>query len=172
MEICVPLYEAAITSDWEAAKVILDRHPELVRYAITPNGDTTLHIAVRAEATKQGEVFVEKLVDMMEIENLEIRNDSGDPAYMIAAVKGKVHMFKVILNKHKDLLSIFPTVTLAALETCAVNGNHDMTLHFYNVLEKTPLPFWGQVERCHFFLSCIHGDLFGKKIKFCIDTTI
>nr|XP_043630752.1 uncharacterized protein LOC122602084 [Erigeron canadensis] len=160
MEICVPLYEAAITGDWEAAKVILDRRPELVRFAITPNGDTTLHIAVRAEATKQGEFFMENLLKMMEIEDLEIGNEVGDPAYMIAAIKGKVHMFEVIVNKHKDLLSKFPKSTLVALDMSAANGNHDMTLHFYNVLEKTPLSFWGEERWCIFFLNCIHGDLF------------
>nr|XP_043629789.1 ankyrin repeat-containing protein ITN1-like [Erigeron canadensis] len=92
MEFCVPLYEAAITGDWEAAKLILDKRLQVVQFVITPY-----------------------------------------------AAKGHVHMFEVILNKHKEILSILPDETLGTLNSSALGGNHGMTLHFYNVLEKTPL---------------------------------
>nr|XP_043628707.1 uncharacterized protein LOC122600111 [Erigeron canadensis]XP_043628709.1 uncharacterized protein LOC122600111 [Erigeron canadensis] len=165
MEFGVPLYEAAITGDWEAAKVLLDRRPELVRFAITQHGDTMLHAAVRAEATEQSVSFMENLVEMMEIEDLEIENDRGELAYEIAAIKGNIHMFKVIVNKHKDLLSKFPEKTEGALHLSAINGHHDMSLHFYNVVEETPLWFWGDGDRCIFFLNCLHGGLFGIALK-------
>ncbi|KAK9061991.1 hypothetical protein SSX86_019175 [Deinandra increscens subsp. villosa] len=41
----VPLYDASMKCDWKAAKRILDLKPELVRYSLTENGDTALHLA-------------------------------------------------------------------------------------------------------------------------------
>nr|GEY54347.1 ankyrin repeat-containing protein [Tanacetum cinerariifolium] len=153
LQICIPLYEAAITSDWESAKVILDKRPELVRYAITDGGDTILHIAVSAEDIIMAEIFVNNLLDRMESEDLETKNCPGDIALTLAVAKGSILMFELMLNKHKALLSINRTLTLGALSSSTEHGNLDMALYFYNVLEKMRYVFWTDLERCFFIID-------------------
>ncbi|PWA74037.1 ankyrin repeat-containing domain, PGG domain protein [Artemisia annua] len=134
---------AAISSDWESAKVILDKRPELVRYAITEGGDTILHIAVSAEADIiMAEMFVNNLLNRMKSEDLEIENRPGDIALIIAASKGSIHMFELMLRKHETLLSISSQQTLNALNSSTERGNHEMALHLYNVLERKSYKFW------------------------------
>ncbi|GJV02558.1 reverse transcriptase domain-containing protein [Tanacetum coccineum] len=51
LKIRVPLYEASLKCDWKAAKHNLDENKEigLVRYSITANGETALHVAASSK---------------------------------------------------------------------------------------------------------------------------
>ncbi|PWA64101.1 Ankyrin repeat-containing protein [Artemisia annua] len=149
----------------ESAKVILDEYPELVRYAITEGGDTILHIAVSAEDIRMAENFVNNLLNRMKREDLEIENNPGDIALIIAAAKGSIHMFQLILSKHEDLLSISPELTLDILSSCTEHGNHEVALHLYNVLETKCYKFWTDRARCFFLLGCLDGDMFDIALK-------
>lgn len=88
------------------------------------------------------ENFVDNLLNRMKSEELEIENRPGDIALTIAVAKGSIHMFKLMLNKHKALLSIDPILTLGALSSSTEHGNHDMVLYFYRFLETTRNVFW------------------------------
>ncbi|KAJ9553637.1 hypothetical protein OSB04_017682 [Centaurea solstitialis] len=79
IDICVPLYEASITGNWDAARPILDKRRELVRSAITENFDTTLHVAASAKETKLTENFVDNLVNMMDKEDLQLQTRISTP---------------------------------------------------------------------------------------------
>ncbi|KAL7600578.1 hypothetical protein Lser_V15G24231 [Lactuca serriola] len=67
-----PLFEASIKGDWKAAKAIFQKNPEMVRFAITKNFDTPLHIAASARGTMAVEEFVENLLDMMEKKDVDV----------------------------------------------------------------------------------------------------
>ncbi|GJU06363.1 ankyrin repeat-containing protein, partial [Tanacetum coccineum] len=84
----VPLYEASIKGDWKAAEAILNKKPELIRSAITENGETPLHIAASAESTKDVEEFVENLVNLMDKKDLELQNKNYNTALSLAAAAG------------------------------------------------------------------------------------
>nr|GEV74423.1 ankyrin repeat-containing protein [Tanacetum cinerariifolium] len=61
LEFGVPLYEASINGDWETAKLILDKRPELVRFGICRQLGTALHVAATADETKLTLQFVKNL---------------------------------------------------------------------------------------------------------------
>lgn len=168
MEVCLPLYEASITGDWEAAKVILDKRPELVRFALTPGGQTALHIALSVGGTKQKKKFVENLINMMANEDLELENNSGEQAFIIVVATGSFKISEVMLNKHKDLLSINPDKTLQALSASTVYGNHNMTTYLYNFFEKTICELWSDKYRASFFILCIKAAMNGT----CVHTVL
>lgn len=45
IKVGVPLYEAAIKGDWKTTEAILDKDLKLVRFSITENHETALHVA-------------------------------------------------------------------------------------------------------------------------------
>ncbi|GKD76543.1 ankyrin repeat-containing domain, PGG domain protein, partial [Tanacetum coccineum] len=140
--ICVPLYEASITGDWKSAKIKFDRRPELVRYRITENFETPLHIAVSEKCTKQGEEFVEKLVRLMERDDLELQNGNGETALCIAAVAGNVKMAKMMVKKNEALLTIPDTEGKMPLCKAALFGKHGMIKYLYDSSEKMTSHCW------------------------------
>ncbi|KAJ0570379.1 putative ankyrin repeat-containing domain superfamily [Helianthus annuus] len=108
----VPLYEAAIRGDWKAAKPILDREPYLIRFAITENYDTLLHIAASAESTNAVVEFVTKLVQLMKSEDLELQNKNYNNALSLAAAAaaaaaaGNVKTAMIMVTKNPRLPEI------------------------------------------------------------------
>ncbi|GJV21587.1 ankyrin repeat-containing domain, PGG domain protein [Tanacetum coccineum] len=93
LKIGVPsIQEASDKCDWKAAKAILDKHPQmkLVRYSITENAETALHVAASAKGPKHVEEFVENLVKLMEKEDLALENKNCNTALYLAAAAGNI----------------------------------------------------------------------------------
>nr|GEX99624.1 ankyrin repeat-containing domain, PGG domain protein [Tanacetum cinerariifolium] len=106
LDIGVPLYEASIKCDWEDAKDILVKRPELVKYSITKNGEIALHIAAFAKGPKHVEQFVTNLVGLMSKDDLELVNKNHNTAlYLAAAAAGNVETVKIMVEKNKALLT-------------------------------------------------------------------
>ncbi|CAH1433986.1 unnamed protein product [Lactuca virosa] len=159
INILLPLYEASVTCDWEAAKAIIEKRPELVRFAITDRYETALHIAASAEPTKLAEEFLKNLVTKMEDKDLELKNRGGDNALFAAAVSGSPIMVDILLNKHKGM-----SIPLAASTYC---GNHNMARYLYEASEKmkslTPM------DRIFTLNHCVTADMFDIALKILTD---
>ncbi|GJZ20241.1 ankyrin repeat-containing domain, PGG domain protein [Tanacetum coccineum] len=65
LQIGAPLYEASLKCDWKAAKDMLDENKEigLVRYSITANGETALHVAASSKAAAGNTRVVKIMVE-------------------------------------------------------------------------------------------------------------
>ncbi|KAL8191741.1 hypothetical protein R6Q57_028472 [Mikania cordata] len=73
---------------------------ELVRFSITENGETALHVAASAKGDpKEVEQFVRKLVDLMKKEDLELENENFNTALYLAAAAGNVETVKIMVEK-------------------------------------------------------------------------
>ncbi|KAJ9560291.1 hypothetical protein OSB04_005451 [Centaurea solstitialis] len=153
-EICLPLYEASITGDWQAAKILLDKRPELVRFAITKDYNTTLHVAASAEVTKRAEDFLENLVNRMKNEDLELENELGETALVVAAASGSVKMAQIMLNKNYSLLAISGHYEVSPLSVSARHGNHKMARYLYDVCGKMGDALWAD-ERDLVLSQCV-----------------
>ncbi|KAI3687157.1 hypothetical protein L1987_80848 [Smallanthus sonchifolius] len=105
-KVAVPLYEAAIKGDWKAAKPILDKQPDLIRFAITENYETLLHIAASAECTRSVEEFVMNLVELMDKEDLELQNKNSNTALSLAAIAGNVKTTMIMMKKNPSVIEI------------------------------------------------------------------
>lgn len=158
INICVPLYDAAISGDWEAASIILTERKELVRYSITENRETALHIAASAHNIK----FVEALVGLMEKEDLELQNKSGNTALCLAAAAGNTRMAEIMVNKNKSLLTILGSNEMMPLYMAALFGNRGTVEYLYDNSNKMTGDGWRQENRGWVVLKCIEADLFGE----------
>lgn len=89
LDLCVPLYQAALKGKWKDAKVIIDQNNDIVRAAVTRNQETTLHIAA---ATKH-KTFVKHLLAEMSKSDLALKNKDDNTAICFAAASGTKALF-------------------------------------------------------------------------------
>ncbi|KAJ9553234.1 hypothetical protein OSB04_017279 [Centaurea solstitialis] len=164
IEVGVPLYEASIRGDWKAAKAILDKKPELVRFSITENHETPLHVAASARRTKRVEEFVENLVAMMTKEDLELQNKSYNTALCLAAAAGNVKMVKIMVNKNPTLLTIPGSEQMMPLYMAALFGDHDMVKYLYDNSNLDD-DGWTDKNRRWLLLKCVESDLFDIALR-------
>ncbi|GMP71380.1 hypothetical protein CsSME_00029816 [Camellia sinensis var. sinensis] len=80
----VPLYQATLNGDWEKAKEFIKLHPSALSARITKGQETVLHIAAGARQTK----FVEELVKLMDMRDLELQNKHDSTTLCFAAASG------------------------------------------------------------------------------------
>ncbi|KAJ9553588.1 hypothetical protein OSB04_017633 [Centaurea solstitialis] len=163
--ICVPLYEASITGNWEAAKAILDQQPKLVGFAITETYETALHAASLAEETKRAERFVENLVNLMTVEELELQDSSYNTAFCIAAKAGNIKMIKVMLQKNPNLLNIRGSNKMMPLYMSALFGKYETTKYLYALSDNMAGDFWTPKYRDWVLESCVECDFFDVALK-------
>ncbi|KAI3506058.1 hypothetical protein L1887_28413 [Cichorium endivia] len=133
INIGVALFEASIKGDWRAAKAILEENPEMVRFAITKNYDTPLHIAASARATKSAEQFVKNLLNIMQKKDLELQNKSYNTALSVAVTAGNVGTTKLILDKNRAVLEIPGSDGMMPLYVAALFARADMVRYLYDI---------------------------------------
>ncbi|XP_042751939.1 uncharacterized protein LOC111914144 isoform X2 [Lactuca sativa] len=165
IKIGVPLYEASIIGNWKAAKPILDKQPELIRFAITENYETPLHIAASAESTKAVEEFVENLVNLMEKNDLELQNKSYNTALGLAAAAGNVKIAMVMVKKNRAVMEIPGSNRTMPLYVAALFAKPDMVRYLYHNSNKLSGDFWSHENRGWLLQKCVESDIFDVATK-------
>ncbi|KAJ9553634.1 hypothetical protein OSB04_017679, partial [Centaurea solstitialis] len=155
IDICVPLYEASITGNWEAARLILEKRPELVRFAITENFDTTLHVAASAKETKPTERFVDNLVNMMDKEDLQLQNNNFNTAFCLAAAAGNIKMVEIMMKKNPSLMSIPGSQGMMPLHMSALFGKYETIKYLYDASHNLTTHGWTHENRCWILHKCV-----------------
>ncbi|KAD7479092.1 hypothetical protein E3N88_02228 [Mikania micrantha] len=164
----VALYEASINYNWKAAKAILDKNKDLVRYSITENGETALHIAASARGdSKRVEEFVKKMVEMMGEKDLELQNKNYNTALYLAAVTGNVETVKIMVKENKKLLTIpGANRTMLPLYAAALFGNKDVVDYIYE--ESRILADedgWSRDSRGWLIEKLLENDMFDTTLR-------
>ncbi|GJZ93583.1 ankyrin repeat-containing protein [Tanacetum coccineum] len=85
-----------MTGNWRTADSIIKKHPEVVRYSITKNNETALHVATLAKNTH----FVKNLLKHMEKEDMELQNKNYNTTLSPAAAAGAITIAKVMVEKN------------------------------------------------------------------------
>ncbi|CAH1437140.1 unnamed protein product [Lactuca virosa] len=160
MKIAIPLYEASIRGDWKAAKEILDKRPELVRYSVTGNNETALHVAASTKSTKQAEQFVENLMTKMEKEDLELKNNSSNTALCLAAAVGNVKMVELMVKKCRALVAITGSGGMTPLYMAALFGHSEVVKYLYKNSDKLYDDYWTPQNRGWLLQKCVENDMF------------
>nr|GEU61780.1 ankyrin repeat-containing domain, PGG domain protein [Tanacetum cinerariifolium] len=165
----IRLYEASIQCDWEAAKNILLKKPELVRFSITENAETALHIAASAKGPKYVEQFVKNLVGMMTRADLEIVNKNHNTALYLAAAAGNLETVKIMVKLNRKLL-IIPGAkgTMMPLYAAALFGNNEVVKYLYQESKNLSEDGWTDTNRRLLLQKCVESDMFGKHFSICI----
>ncbi|KAJ0922916.1 putative ankyrin repeat-containing domain-containing protein [Helianthus annuus] len=160
----VSLYEAATKGDWKAAKPILDEHPDVIRFAITENYDTLLHIAASAESTNVVEEFVTKLVQLMESEDLELQNQNYNTALSLAAAAGNVKTAMIMVEKNPGLPEIPGNNRAMPLYTAALFEKPLMVRYLYDYMRRRG-NYMSDDNHRSVLEKCIEADIFDVAIK-------
>ncbi|XP_076945701.1 uncharacterized protein LOC143616885 [Bidens hawaiensis] len=166
----IPLYEAALKGDWKAAEPILKNRLDLVRYAITGNKETLLHVAASAERTKAVD-FVENLVKWMKKEDLELQNNSGETALSLAAQAGNIETAKIMVKKNRGLIEIPNNDGLMPLYMAALFTNAKMVSYLYDNSNQMRGDYWSDRTRGWVLQKCVEGEIFDVAIKIVNDRT-
>ncbi|PWA62160.1 Ankyrin repeat-containing protein [Artemisia annua] len=165
IELGVPLYQASMNGDWKAAKLIFDKHPNLIRAAITENCETSLHVAASAKSTKKVEEFVRNLVKLMDTVDLQLHNKDYNTALNLAAAAGNVETAKIMVNKNKFILEIPGDQEQMPLYQAALFGRHDMVRYLYNSSKEMTGDFWTHENRGSVLVKSVENDLFDVALK-------
>nr|GEW75806.1 ankyrin repeat-containing protein [Tanacetum cinerariifolium] len=161
----VPLYEASIKGDWKTAEAILNKKPELIRSAITENGETPLHIAASAESTKDVEEFVENLVNLMDKKDLELQNKNYNTALSLAAAAGNVKTAQSMVKKNEIVLELPGNNNTMPLYMAALFARSDMVRYLYENSKKMVGDFWTHENRGWVLQKCVEADIFDVALK-------
>ncbi|GJX03454.1 ankyrin repeat-containing domain, PGG domain protein [Tanacetum coccineum] len=164
-EILVPTYKATITGDWKAAKIILDRRPELVRCSITESCETVLHIAVLGKSYW----FVEYLVSLMEKKDLELQNVNGQTALCLAAMAGHVKIAKILVKKNTALLDMPDSRGMMPLYMAVLYGKHEMVKYLYHNSHKMTGDYWTHQNRVCVLVKSVESNLFDVALQIVTD---
>ncbi|KAL7604466.1 hypothetical protein Lser_V15G18298 [Lactuca serriola] len=156
----VPLYEASIKGDWKAAKAILDERRELVRYSITENDETALHVAASAKRSKQVEEFVEHLLTYMDGKDLELRNNSSNTALCLAAAAGNLKIVEIMVKKNRALVGMICGNGMTPLYMAVLFGHHDVAKYLYESSHKLGHTCWTPQNRKWLLHKCAESNMF------------
>lgn len=99
----MPLYRAAMSGEWDAAKVILEQDPDAIRARVAYSLETAVHVAV---ATGDCTSFVRNLVDSMSDDELAIWDRTGRNPLHVAAVTGNLHAAEILVGRVPHLLYV------------------------------------------------------------------
>ncbi|KAI3668988.1 hypothetical protein L6452_40206 [Arctium lappa] len=158
---CVPLFQASSTGNWEAAKLILEQRPDMVRSAISEDYLTPLHVAASVEETKHMEDFVKNLVNSMEIRDMELQNSNYNTAFSLAAAAGNLNLVKIMLEKNQHLPAIHVNQGMLPLYEGALYGRHNVVNYLYDVsLKLASAKGWTPQSRACLLLRCVDFDIF------------
>ncbi|MFS7965560.1 putative ankyrin repeat-containing domain-containing protein [Helianthus anomalus] len=165
LRIGVPLYEASLKCNWKDAKAILDVRPSLVRYSITENGETPLHVAASVkDDSKRVEEFVKKLVAMMGQDELELQNKHRNTALFLAACAGNLKTVKIMAEANMRLFKIpGGNGRMMPLYAAALYAKKDVVEYIY---KETKIlgdeQGWNPLYRSRLVEKCIENNMFGK----------
>nr|XP_043633442.1 uncharacterized protein LOC122604632 [Erigeron canadensis] len=157
----VPLYEASIKCDWDAAEKILKAKPDLVRFSITGMGETALHVASSAKASKLAVVFVKNLVDMMKEEDLVLENENFSTALYLAAAAGNLEMVNIMVEKNRNLVTI-PGAggQMLPLYVAALFGYYKVVEYLFGKSKDLcDADGWNDMNRGWLLEKCVENDM-------------
>ncbi|XP_023738055.1 uncharacterized protein LOC111886046 [Lactuca sativa] len=165
INICVPLSKASMKGDWKTAKSILNCQEHLVRYSITENCETAVHIAAAAQRNTKSINFVQHLVGKMEKADLQLQNRQGNTALCLAAAAGNVEIAKIMVKSNEDLPTIANGEAMRPLFIAVLFRHHEMVNYLYHQSQRMGAPDWTPKDRKWVFLRCIELDLWDFALK-------
>ncbi|KAL6210596.1 hypothetical protein ACLB2K_015828 [Fragaria x ananassa] len=157
------LFKIAMKSDWEGIVQAYSQNPQAHKAIITKSGETALHIAV----LDGQEELVEKLVNLVSLEELKLQNLRGNTPLHFAAAQGNVRMcMYMCIAKDRSLVDILNKDKETPLFLAALHGKKDafLCLHYIRTPNKPDPEYYSYCRRedGDTILHCaISGEYFG-----------
>ncbi|XP_047960905.1 uncharacterized protein LOC125205809 [Salvia hispanica] len=154
----VVLHAAALKGDCAAAENLF-KDKNLIKHPITEGGEIALHIA----AVEGHQDFVSKLLEVMEREDLEIKNALGCTALCFAAAGGHIGIARLMLDKNPDLAKVRGTDGgVWPLYMAALQGFGEMA---ELLLIPSDIASWTELEKADLLTSAIDSGLYDLAVK-------
>ncbi|XP_022142431.1 uncharacterized protein LOC111012566 isoform X2 [Momordica charantia] len=156
------LREFALNGQWTYAKKLIDeagQEKNLVRAKLTANGDTILHVAVKAQHTS----FVKHLLHKMKPDDLIIRNKDGYTAFCFAAASGVTEIARLMVAMDKDLPSKCGSSDQKTPLLIAVLFKRRDMAHY--LLSKTIFHELPVEEQVHIFNATLNSELYDISLE-------
>ncbi|KAL5577560.1 hypothetical protein UlMin_019259, partial [Ulmus minor] len=153
----VPLHKAALRGDWPAAKKIIDEDQTLLTASITKGLQNVLHLAAGTHHVH----FVAEVVELMNEEDLELQDDTGNTALVVAAAYGNVDIADIMVQKNPTLLSIRGGKGMAPLYFAASFGRSQMAFYLYRKTNES----LKHEDRKSIFFTCINTGLYDLALQ-------
>lgn len=152
-ELCVPLYEAALKGDWGTTQRIIEKDRRTLTSPITSGGQNVLH---HAAGTKYVD-FVDKLVKMLSVEELELQDHKGNTALSFAAATAPIEIADILITKNQNLMSIRGGGEVTPLYLAARCDRPDMAHYLYDKTKES----LDDRDKSGIFFSCINNGIYG-----------
>ncbi|KAJ0017158.1 hypothetical protein Pint_12111 [Pistacia integerrima] len=159
-KICVALYRAALKGDWATAEVLLGQDRSLLCGRITKNGETVLHIAAGAKQIG----FVEKLLELIEPQDLTLKDRNGNSAFCFAVAAGAIQIAENMLKKNEKLLATRGGQDVTPIYLAAIFGYRDMTLYLYRKAKFNGI-ILSRDDKGSLFFACLSTGLYDLAIE-------
>lgn len=114
---------AAASGHWSEASSYFEINPDWLRIPLSARGITALHVAVSMEQTS----FVKKLVDCMNMQDMEISMEDRNTAFCLAAISGNVKIAEILFDKNPRLLWIKGQNNMLPIQLASSAGHIPMT---------------------------------------------
>ncbi|XP_043710177.1 uncharacterized protein LOC122659090 [Telopea speciosissima] len=143
---CGSFYDAILNGNWEEVEDFLKIRPLALTAKITADGNTALHVAVKAKKLTIVGKLLEKLeTDKKQIEALKRQNKEGKTALYIAASRGFTAIARELVDKDKNSLLIEcdnETIPLLPLFVAAKYDNKEIVNYLYHETKKYSREFY------------------------------
>ncbi|CAN6560082.1 unnamed protein product [Malus baccata var. baccata] len=158
LNLCMPLYKAAMEGNWETTKGILNINPALLTASITKGWQTVLHVAAGAKNNIQ---IVAELVKMIDEDDLALQDIKGNTALSFAAAAGTVEIADILIRKNRFLPTIPGGEGMTPLYMAALFGQSEMATYLYPKTYK----MLDEMGRNVLFFCCIDHGLYDLAMK-------
>ncbi|KAM1149886.1 hypothetical protein ACFX2B_030123 [Malus domestica] len=158
LNLCMPLYKAAMEGNWETTKGILKINPALLTASITKGWQTVLHVAAGAKNNIQ---IVAELVKMIDEDDLALQDNKGNTALSFAAAAGTVEIADILIRKNRFLPTIPGGEGMTPLYMAALLGQSEMATYLYPKTYK----MLDEMGRNVLFFCCIDHGLYDLAMK-------
>ncbi|CAN6695393.1 unnamed protein product [Malus baccata var. baccata] len=158
LNLCMPLYKAAMEGNWETTKGILNINPALLTASITKGWQTVLHVAAGAKNNIQ---IVAELVNMIDEDDLALQDKKGNTALSFAAAAGTVEIADILIRKNRFLPTIPGGEGMTPLYMAALFGQSEMATYLYPKTYK----MLDEMGRNVLFFCCIDHGLYDLAMK-------
>ncbi|XP_049382910.1 ankyrin repeat-containing protein NPR4-like [Solanum stenotomum] len=151
------LVNAALRDNWRPAVAILKKEPRFVSLK-TEEGVSLFFVALEARSIR----FVREVMKLMEVGDLEQKDNNGNTAFYHAAYAGLVEIAKEMVEKNKNLPNIRSQDEELPITVAASIGHKDMVSYLFEV---TNFDLLQQQERLNLLHSTIQSEMYEVALK-------
>ncbi|KAH6755642.1 hypothetical protein C2S53_010557 [Perilla frutescens var. hirtella] len=131
---CRRMYKAVLSSDWAAAKMLINQDPSLAYEKLNERGDRALHLSIAMKHKK----FAQKLIELMEPSALELPDGCGYTACCYAAISAEmVEIAHLLVTKNPRVVAARNSEGRTPLQMASISGKYAMILFLFARTTKT-----------------------------------